>query len=227
MIKSAIEHNCLKFVFSSTCATYGNVRHEILDEDTPQNPSNPYGASKLAVEHYLANLSAASDLQYVVFRYFNVAGADVMAEIGEFHQPETHLIPILLETIDGKREFVEVFGTNYMRDGTCIRDYVHVSDLVDAHLRGLEWLNGGNPSCAFNLGTGQGFSVFEVIQTVEKVTGGLITIKEADRRLGDAPMLVSGSDFAIKKLGCSFNRSNLEQMIGDAFRLYSKGYYRR
>jgi UDP-glucose 4-epimerase len=152
LIQSAIEHDCMNFVFSSTCATYGNQDNVVLDENSTQHPINAYGASKRAVEDILSDYNAASGLKHVIFRYFNVAGADPDAEVGEFHQPETHLIPLILDAVDGKRDALTIFGTDYdTPDGTCIRDYVHVCDLVEAHVLGLKWLLDGKQSRSFNL----------------------------------------------------------------------------
>ena len=163
LIQAAVDHGCLDFVFSSTCATYGDQDNVVLDEHVSQHPINAYGASKRAVEDILADFGAAYGLNSIVFRYFNVAGADPDAEVGEFHKPETHLIPLILDAIEDKRDALTIFGTDYETlDGTCIRDYLHVCDLVDAHVLGLKWLQDGRGSRVFNLGTGDGFSVREV-----------------------------------------------------------------
>lgn len=155
LVEAAVDAGCLNFVFSSTCATYGEHDNVVLDENTPQDPLNAYGASKRAVENILRDFEASHGLRHVIFRYFNVAGADPEGEIGEFHRPETHLIPVMLEAIDGKRPALTIHGTDYdTPDGTCIRDYVHVCDLVDAHVLGLGWLEQGKQSRVFNLGTG-------------------------------------------------------------------------
>ena len=158
LLEAAVAAGCLNLVFSSTCATYGDQDGVILDEDTPQRPINAYGASKLAIEAMLANFSVSAGLQHVIFRYFNVAGADPAAEIGEQHRPETHLIPLMLDAIDGRRPALTVFGSDYATpDGTCVRDYVHVTDLVAAHVLGLQWLLDGRGNRVFNLGSGHGF----------------------------------------------------------------------
>ena len=144
LLETAVNHKCLDFVFSSTCAIYGDQESKIINENTPQQPKNPYSSSKRAVEEMIYHYSISKGLKYVIFRYFNVAGADVDCEIGEFHKPETHLIPLALDTVAGKREYIKIFGTDYKTfDGTCIRDYVHVSDIADAHLLGLKWLKSG------------------------------------------------------------------------------------
>ena len=226
LLKSAVEHNCMDFVFSSTCATYGDQDNVVLDENSEQHPTNAYGASKRAVEDILKDYGTAFGLQYVIFRYFNVAGADPSAEVGEFHRPETHLIPLVLDAIDGRREAVTIFGTDYDNpDGTCVRDYVHVCDLVDAHVLGLEWLINGNGNRIFNLGTGIGFSVREVIEHAKDITNKDVPVLEGDRRPGDCTKLVSGSKRATKELGWSADRSNLRQMITDAWRWHQSGGY--
>ena len=227
LIQSAVDHGCMNFVFSSTCATYGDQDNLILDENTPQHPINAYGASKRAVENILADYQAAFGLNHVIFRYFNVAGADPDGEIGEFHQPETHLIPLVLDGIDGKRDALTIFGTDYdTPDGTCIRDYVHVCDLVDAHVLGLKWLKEGRGSRVFNLGTGDGFSVREVVDQAAHVTNRPVPIIEGARRPGDCTKLVSGSSRAISELGWSADRSNMKQMITDAWRWHQNGSYK-
>jgi UDP-glucose 4-epimerase len=226
LIEAAVAAGCLRFVFSSTCATYGDQDNVVLDEDSAQHPINAYGASKRAIEDILANFDAAHNLQNVIFRYFNVAGADPEAEVGEFHQPETHLVPLMLDAIDGKRDALTVFGTDYdTPDGTCIRDYVHVCDLVDAHVLGLKWLLDGKQSRVFNLGTGTGFSVLEVIEHSSAVTNRPVPHNIGERRLGDCTKLVSGSVRAKKELGWSPRRSDLKTMISDAWRWHQTGHY--
>ena len=226
LIQAAVEHGCMDFVFSSTCATYGDQDGVVLDEDSAQHPTNAYGASKQAVENILANFQAAYGLNHVIFRYFNVAGADPDAEVGEFHQPETHLIPLILDAVDGKRDALTIFGTDYdTPDGTCIRDYVHVCDLVDAHVLGLKWLKDSKGSRVFNLGTGDGFSVREVVDQARHVTNRPVPIIEGARRPGDCTKLVSGSLRAVSELGWSANKSNMKQMITDAWRWHQSGAY--
>ena len=217
LIEAALAANVRNFVFSSTCATYGDLDGVKLDEDTPQNPINAYGGSKKAIEEILRDFGKSDGLNHVIFRYFNVAGADPEGEVGEQHVPETHLIPLMLDAIDGKRPALTVFGSDYNTpDGTCIRDYVHVSDLVDAHVLGLRWLLDGRGNRVFCLGSGTGFSVREVIEASRVVTNRAVPIVEGARRPGDATMLVSGSSRAITELGWTPTRSNLNQMIGDA-----------
>lgn len=227
LIEASVDAGCRNFVFSSTCATYGDKDEETLTEDTPQQPINAYGGSKLAIEGILRDFSARYALDHVIFRYFNVAGADPEAEIGEFHQPETHLVPLMLEAIAGKRPALTVFGTDYdTPDGTCIRDYVHVQDLVEAHVLGLKWLLAGKGSRVFNLGTGSGFSVRQVLDACRQVTGLDVPHDIGPRRAGDCTRLVSGSVGAETDLGWSPKRSTLDQMIADAWRWHSGPGYR-
>ena len=226
LIEAAAEAGCLNFVFSSTCATYGDQDNVVLDEDTSQLPLNAYGASKRAIEDMLRDFEAAHGLRHVIFRYFNVAGADPEGEVGEHHRPETHLVPLMLDAIDGKRDALTVFGTDYdTPDGTCIRDYVHVCDLVDAHLLGLRWLEEGKGSRVFNLGTGTGFSVMEVIAQSRAVTNREVPYQIGPRRGGDCTKLVSGSGRAEAELGWRPKRSDLATMIADAWRWHQTGHY--
>ncbi len=226
LIEAAVAAGCLRFVFSSTCATYGDQDGVVLDEDSMQAPLNAYGASKRAIEEMLRDFEASNDLKSVIFRYFNVAGADPEGEVGEFHQPETHLIPLILNAVDGRRPSLTIHGTDYdTPDGTCIRDYVHVLDLVDAHVLGLTWLQDGKPSRAFNLGTGTGFSVREVVDHAGIVTNREIPVQDGPRRAGDALQLVSGSERATIELGWQPHRSTLRTMITDAWRWHQNGHY--
>lgn len=226
LIEAAVAAGCLDFVFSSTCATYGDQDNVVLDEESAQHPVNAYGASKRAIEDILRDFEAAYGLRHVIFRYFNVAGADPEGEVGEFHQPETHLIPLMLDAIAGKRDALTVHGTDYdTPDGTCIRDYVHVCDLVDAHVLGLKWLREGKGSRVFNLGTGSGFSVREVIAHSRAVTNQAVPHVDGPRRPGDCTKLVSGSTRAEAELGWRPTRSTLETMITDAWRWHQTGHY--
>ncbi len=228
LIEAAAAAGCMDFVFSSTCATYGDQDNVVLNEQSAQHPLNAYGASKRAVEDILKDFEVATGLRHVIFRYFNVAGADPDAEVGEFHQPETHLIPLMLDAIDGKRDALTIFGTDYdTPDGTCIRDYVHVCDLVDAHVLGLKWLQDERGSQIFNLGTGRGFSVREVVAASREVTNRPVPMNEGERRSGDCTKLVSGSTKAEQELGWVPSRSTLRQMIGDAWRWHQNGHYDR
>ncbi len=226
LMEAMIDAGCRDIVFSSTCATYGDQDGVVLDEDSLQRPLNAYGASKLAVEGMLRDFGVSHGVNSVIFRYFNVAGADPDAEIGEWHQPETHLIPVMIEAALGKRKVLTIHGTDYPTpDGTCIRDYVHVMDLVDAHLKGLDWLRAGHGSRVFNLGTGVGFSVAEVIRHCRAGTGRDVPYRTGPRREGDSAALVSGSQRAAHELGWVAERSSLTVMIEDAWRWYQTGGY--
>lgn len=226
LIEATVAAGCKNFVFSSTCATYGEHDNVLLDETVEQHPINAYGSSKRAIEDMLKDFEGAFGLRHVIFRYFNVAGGDPEAEVGEFHRPETHLIPLMLDAIDGKRDALTIFGTDYdTPDGTCIRDYVHVCDLVDAHVLGLGWLEEGKDSRVFNLGTGTGFSVREVIDHSRAVTNRDVPFNEGPRRPGDCTKLVSGSTRAGKELGWTPKRSTLDIMIADAWRWHQNGHY--
>ena len=226
LIESAVAHGVGNFVFSSTCATYGDQDGVVLDESTPQRPINAYGGSKLAIEGMLRDFGAAFGIAHVIFRYFNVAGADPEGEIGEQHRPETHLIPLMLDAVAGRRPALSVFGTDYPTpDGTCVRDYVHVADLAEAHVLGLRHLLQGRGSAVFCLGTGRGFSVREVIEASRAVTNREVPVVFAERRPGDAAALVSSSSRAVQELGWEPRHSTLRQMIGDAWAWAQKPGY--
>lgn len=225
LIEAALAGDCPNLVFSSTCATYGDQDGVVLTETTPQAPINAYGASKRAIEDMLRDF-APKGLKSVIFRYFNVAGADPEAELGEFHQPETHLIPLMLDAIAGKRPALTIHGTDYPTpDGTCIRDYVHVIDLVEAHVLGLRRMLDGGASDVFCLGTGSGFSVREVVAASRAVTNRVVPMLDGPRRPGDAVQLVCGSEKARDHLGWRPQRSSMAQMIGDAWRWHQSGQY--
>ncbi len=212
-----------KFVFSSTCATYGIPQQVPIPEDHPQNPINPYGMSKLMVEKILSDFDQAYDFKSVWFRYFNAAGADPEGALGEDHNPETHLIPLTLFAALGKRESLSIFGTDYPTpDGTCVRDYIHVNDLAIAHVLGLEYLIKGGKTDVFNLGNGNGFSVKEVIETARQVTGRDITAVECDRRPGDPPALVGSGEKARQILGWNPQYSDLNTIISHAWQWHQK-----
>lgn len=215
-------------VFSSTCATYGEQDGVMLDESCAQKPLNAYGASKRAVEDLICDFSAAPDvtLKHMFFRYFNVAGADPETQVGEFHRPETHLIPLALDAVRGRRDKLTIFGQDYPTpDGTCVRDYVHVTDLIAAHLLGLEVLLNGGDSDVFNLGTGRGFSVREVVDAVAEVTGEAVPAIDGPRRAGDCAALVSGSVKAGDVLGWAPQHSTLNEMISTAWAWHQgRGY---
>ena len=212
------DYGVRKIVFSSSCATYGNPQQIPIPDDHPQNPINPYGASKLIIERMLADFDAAYGLCSVSLRYFNAAGADPDGEIGEDHDPETHLIPLVLEAAAGERPHVTIYGTDYdTPDGTCIRDYVHVTDLAEAHVLALKSLRKKGLIESFNLGTGMGYSVREVIETARVVTGRTIPIVEGLRRPGDPPRLVADATRAKNKLSWKPQYSDLNQIIATAW----------
>ena len=217
------EFEVKKLVFSSTCATYGNPMEIPLTDSHPQNPINPYGKGKLMVEKILEDYNSAYNLRYVSLRYFNAAGADPEGDVGERHHPETHLIPLILDAASGKREDIKIFGTDYpTHDGTCIRDYIHVTDLADAHIKSLKYLENGKKSEIFNLGNGNGFSVKEVIENARKVTGRKIKATETDRRPGDPPILVGSSKKARKILKWQPKYDELTQIIKTAWEWHKK-----
>ena len=216
-------HGVSRFVFSSTCATYGRPDRSPIGEDTPQMPINPYGASKLACERMLCESHAAHGLQFVSLRYFNAAGAHPGAHIGERHEPETHLIPNILKVALGQTDHVSVHGIDYpTRDGTCIRDYIHVCDLAQAHLLALEALLGDLPFGLYNLGTETGSSVREVIAMARQVTGHQIPVIEGPRRAGDPAELVATAANVRKVLGWRPKMSGLEQIVGTAWQWHRK-----
>jgi UDP-glucose 4-epimerase len=223
LLEAMLAASVNKFVFSSTCATYG-VPHQVpITEDHPQDPINPYGATKLMVERILKDFSSAYGLQSVCFRYFNAAGADPNGLLGEDHNPETHLIPLVLQTALGQRESVSIYGTDYPTpDGTCVRDYIHVTDLADAHILGLEYLMQGGNTTVFNLGNGNGFSVKQVIDTAKTVTGKDIKVQSSDRRPGDPPILVGSSKKARTVLGWEPRYSDLKDIITHAWRWHQQ-----
>lgn len=217
LLQAMCAHGVKKCIFSSSCAVYGIAETVPLTEAHSKNPINPYGKTKLMIEMVLEDLNKAHGLHYVSLRYFNAAGALPEHNLGERHKPENHIIPLLLRAAQSGKPFT-VFGTDYPTpDGTCIRDYVHVLDIADAHVRALEYLNAGGASDYFNLGTGKGFSVKEMISTVEKITGKKITIVYGERRAGDPAVLVAGPQKAQKVLGWNPSHSVLESMIQAAY----------
>lgn len=218
LLQAMVAASVKKFVFSSTCAIYGPPKQVPIPEDHPQNPISPYASSKLMVEQMLKDFQMAYGLQAVCFRYFNAAGADPQGRLGEDHTPETHLIPLVLFAALGLREQISIFGTDYpTRDGTCIRDYIHVADLADAHVRGVNYLKDGGETTFINLGNGNGFTVKEVIETARRVTGKSITSIECDRRPGDPPSLVGSSQTARDILGWNPKYPGLEDIIAHAW----------
>ena len=218
LLEAMRDHGVEQMVYSSTCATYGRPQMIPIPEHHPQNPVNPYGASKLMVEQILADFSAAYGLRSISLRYFNAAGADADGEIGEDHDPETHLIPLVLQTAAGKRPNITIYGTDYdTPDGTCIRDYVHVSDLAEAHVLALKALSSNGSSASYNLGTGRGFSVREVIETAHSVTGREIRVQEGPRRPGDPPQLVADATRAKTELGWTPKYADLDQIVKSAW----------
>ena len=207
-----------RIVFSSTAATYGDQTVMPIDETALTNPTNTYGATKLAMESMIRWCDQAHGIRSVALRYFNVAGAIATGEIGEDHDPETHLIPIVLQVANGQRDAITVFGDDYAtEDGTCIRDYIHVQDLVDAHLLALRYLREGGTSDVFNLGTANGLSVLEIVEAARRVTGHDIPVRLGERRAGDPAKLIASSDKARRVLGWTPTRSNVETILTDAW----------
>jgi len=212
-----------RLVFSSTCAVYGVPDIVPIPEDHPRRSINTYGTSKSIAEQIIADYHVAYDLNYVCFRYFNAAGADPTGRIGEDHDPEPHLIPLILQTALGKQDAIQIFGTDYpTKDGTCIRDFIHVCDLVQAHLLGLDYLLDGGKSTVFNLGNGNGFSVRQVIETSKWVTGKSIRVVEKTRRQGDPPILVGDASKAKRLLGWHPHYNDLEEIITHAWKWHCK-----
>ena len=227
LLAAARRHGIGQIVFSSSCATYGLARQLPIGEDQPQEPINPYGASKLMVERILADCGAAYGMRSVALRYFNAAGADPEGQIGEWHENETHLIPLVLDVALGRRPHLFVNGVDYdTPDGTCIRDYIHVADLADAHVRALERLRAGGPSRNFNLGNGRGYSVKEVISAAQSVTGREIPVIVRERRPGDPPRLIGSPALAMRELGWAPRRGELRLQIEDAWRWHRQAVER-
>jgi UDP-glucose 4-epimerase len=217
LLNAVMDSSVRKFIFSSTCAVYGVPVKVPMTEDNPRLPVNPYGSSKLAFEFALEAYAQAYGLRFVAFRYFNASGADENGKIGEMHDPETHLIPAVFEAIKGKRPALQIFGDDYPTpDGTCVRDYIHVSDLAEAHVLGLDSIQ-REQSAALNLGTGQGYSVKQVISTIEKVTGHKVPSRLAPRRAGDPPALIADPARAEKLLNWKASRS-LEDIVSTAWK---------
>ena len=218
LLQVMAEYDVKKIIFSSTAATYGEPKSVPITEEMPTNPTNAYGETKLTMEKMMKWCEHAHGIRYVALRYFNVAGARESGEIGEDHQPETHLVPIILEAALGKRRYITVFGEDYnTADGTCVRDYVHVEDLINAHLLALTYLNNEGKSDVFNLGSNQGFSVKEMIDAARKVTGKEIPVRSGERRAGDPSVLIASSDKATTLLGWQPTRTSIEKIIQDAW----------
>ena len=221
LLEAARAHSVARFIFSSSCAIYGTPQRLPLTEDQPQNPINPYGRTKLAVEWMLRDFSEAYGMQYCALRYFNAAGAAparLDAGIGERHKPETHLIPLILQAAGNPQKEIQIFGTDYeTKDGTCIRDYIHVCDLAEAHVLAMERLAAGEESGAYNLGNGAGYSVKEIIECAQKVTGLPVRVSEAPRRAGDLPVLVGDAKKATTELGWKPNYTDLEVIVRTAW----------
>lgn len=212
------EYHCDKIIFSSTCATYGEPERVPITEDMRQSPVNPYGRTKLAVEQILSDYQKAYGLNYVVLRYFNAAGADPEGEVGESHNPETHIIPLILDAASAKSPGIKVFGTDYgTEDGSCIRDYIHVMDLADAHIRALHYLENNGDSGCFNLGNEKGVSVLELAELAKQVTGRDFIVERAERRAGDPAVLVGSSKKARDMLGWNPQYADMETMVRHAW----------
>lgn len=226
LLRAMRKYNCDKIIFSSTCATYGEPKKTPITEDQEQKPINPYGASKLMVERIFKDYSAAYGLKFVILRYFNAAGADPDGEIGESHDPETHLIPLILDAASGKRPDIKVFGTDYPTpDGSCIRDYIHVYDLATAHLKALEYLNQGGTSDFFNLGNAAGTSVLEAIESVRRVTGRDFKVTMTDRRPGDPAKLTGSSEKARRVLGWEPVYGDIDTIVRHAWNWHQHAEY--
>lgn len=225
LLDAMVRHDVKNFIFSSTCATYGVPKTMPIFEEMEQKPINPYGASKLMVERIVCDYANAYGLRYCVFRYFNAAGADPLCRIGEWHVPETHIIPLILDAAIGRRNGISIFGTNYpTKDGTCVRDYIHVTDLADAHLRAFEYLEKGGKSAFLNLGTMHGISIRELIDIVRRVTGSAFAVHEAERRAGDPPELIGSMRKAKQVLGWKPVHSDIAEVVAHAWAWHKKLY---
>ena len=222
LLETMKDYDCKYIVFSSTAATYGEPDRVPIEETDKTEPTNPYGESKLMVEKVLKWSAQAYGIKYTALRYFNAAGAHPSGEIGEDHRPETHLIPLIIQTALGQREKIMIFGDDYdTEDGTCVRDYIHVMDLCQAHLLALDRMKNGGDSGIFNLGNGKGFSVKEVIETARRVTGREIKQEIAVRRAGDPAVLIASSERAIEELGWKPEFNTLEKIIETAWKWHS------
>ena len=219
LLQSMVEHDVKKIVFSSTAATYGEPESIPILESDKTEPTNPYGETKLSMEKMMKWTDVAHGVHYVALRYFNACGAHVSGEIGEAHNPETHLIPLILQVPNGQRESISIFGDDYdTKDGTCVRDYIHVTDLAQAHILAVKYLMDGGKSDVFNLGNGVGFTVKEVIETARKVTGHPIPAVISPRRGGDPAKLIASSEKAKSILGWKPEHADLEEIIATAWK---------
>lgn len=226
LLEAMLECGVKQFVFSSTCATFGTPEKLPITEDTPQKPINPYGQTKLDIENALKALSHAHGLSFASMRYFNAAGATPDGSIGEDHDPETHLIPLIFDAIESKRENIKIFGTDYPTpDGTCLRDYIHVDDLAEAHILTFEKLKTPGVALFYNLGIGKPYSVREVIGAIEKITGKTVPVVESARRAGDPPALYADSSKAKKELGWKPKYETLESIVKTAYRWHKDNPY--
>ena len=222
LLDAMLAENVKYLVFSSSAATYGDCGDGLITENSPQNPTSVYGQTKLMMEQFMQDYDKAYGMKYVALRYFNAAGAHSSGEIGEAHNPESHLIPLILQVSNGKREQINIFGDDYpTHDGTCIRDYIHITDLADAHIKALEYLKNGGKSTYYNLGNGNGFSVKEVIDTVEKVVGSSVKKQVVERRPGDPASLVASSEKIQKELGWKPKYDTLDSIVASAWKWHS------
>ncbi|MCS6823970.1 MAG: UDP-glucose 4-epimerase GalE [Cytophagaceae bacterium] len=225
LLETMLENDCKKIIFSSTCATYGNPVQIPITESHPQSPINPYGWSKLMLEKIIMDFHRAYGFEYVFLRYFNASGSSKEGIIGEDHEPETHLIPLVLRSLLPGEPPITVFGTDYdTPDGTCIRDYIHVEDLASAHVKALSYILNGNPSIALNLGVGRGYSVKEIIQAAEAVTGLKVNLKYGERRAGDPPILVADNTLAKKTLDWQPVYNDINEIIATAWKWFNSSH---
>lgn len=223
LLNAMKKYGCYNVVFSSTAATYGVPQYIPIDEEHPQMPINPYGRSKFFVEQILEDFNKAYGIKYAALRYFNASGADPECETGEMHDPETHLIPLVISAASGRKDCIKIFGNDYpTEDGTAIRDYIHVTDLASAHIKALELLIQGTEKIKLNLGTGKGYSVLDVIKMVETITGTTINTINEQKRQGDPPILIAKSDLAQKALKWKVFYSDLETIIRTALEWHEK-----
>lgn len=222
LLEAMLQHNVKKLVFSSTAAVYGEPAETPITEDFPAIPANVYGKTKLMIETMLKDYDRAYGLKYMSLRYFNAAGADLSGDIGEDHTPETHLIPLVIQAALGQRNSIQVFGRDYdTPDGTCVRDYIHVNDLADAHILTLQALIGGSESNIYNLGTGKGYTVLEIIDRIRKASGASFLVEFSERRKGDPAILVADSNKINKELGFNLKYSDLDTIINTAWKWHS------